>query len=107
MAQVPLTLKTTREIHEALKTFQPSVSKKVGEIFWKSDVNAVFDALKHRYSLDEVTQATDVVTKVLVSEQAFRNLELMSFKLGLPRDTVVRLLLENFYISLESQPQHD
>jgi hypothetical protein len=94
--QLPLTIKLTKALHQALKSGPATMSKQVTSALHNATFDDLVSALKRRYDSDDVPAVNDAVTKVIVSEAAFNNMELFSFKLGISRDTVVRLILENY-----------
>lgn len=91
-----MSIRISRGLHNALRSGSTSMSKKVGEALFKSTINDVVDALKQRYDAIDPPEPLDVTTKVVVSEAAFNNVELFSIKLGLPRDTLVKLIVEHY-----------
>jgi hypothetical protein len=94
--QLPLTIKLTKALHQALKSSPTTMSKQVTNALLNATFDDLVSALKRRYDSDDIPAANDAVTKVIVSEASFNNMELFSFKLGISRDTVVRLVIENY-----------
>jgi hypothetical protein len=105
--QVAITLRVAKDIHAALKQGTSSMSKKVDQILAHAHVDDVVKALIKRSQSDDVYEINDATTKVIVKASSFNNVEVMALKLGIPRDTVVRLLMENYYQDfLNPLPNH-
>ena len=97
MTQIPLSLKLSKALHENLKRSPISMSKQVGEALWKATIHDVVGAIIARYESDDVPDDVVVNTKVVVSPQAMQNLELLSFKTGIMKDPMTRLILEHYF----------
>ena len=95
MAQLPLTIKMTKAHHALLKQGPLSMSKFVEQILTEATINDVVDAIVARYNADDLPGDAKAITKVIVSHQAINNLDLFALKIGIPRDTVLRLVLES------------
>lgn len=94
MAQIPLTIKLTKAQHAWLKSGPLSMSKFMDQILADATINDVVDAIVTRYASDDVPDDANAITKVIISHQAMNNLDLFALKIGIPRDTVLRLILE-------------
>ena len=79
-----------------LKRLPTSLSKVCDGVLSSATVHDVVSALVLRSRQDEPHQTKDKITKVIVKQSSFNNVEVMALKLGLPRDTVLRLIFENF-----------
>ena len=96
MPQIPLSLKLPKAMHERLKDSPISMSKRVGEALWKATIHDVISAIIARYNADDVPDDAVVNTKVVISPQAMQNLEILSFKTGILKDPMTRLILEHY-----------
>ena len=103
MQQIPLSLKLSKAMHERLKSSPISMSKQVGEALWKATIHDVVSAIVTRYDSDDVPDDVTINTKVVISQQAMQNLELLSFKTGIMKDPMARLILENYLTNKPKQ----
>ena len=104
MRQIPLSIKLSKAMHESLKDSPISMSKRVGEALWKATIDDVVSAIVTRYNSDDVPDDVVVNTKVVISPQAMQNLELLSFKTGIMKDPMARLILENYLATNQQNP---
>lgn len=98
-------MRLSKGLHQALRSGSTSMSKRVGEALFKATIDDIVDALKQRYYAADPPEPNDVTTKVIVSEAAFNNIELFSIKLGIPRDTLVKIVVEHFVLSANKRTE--
>ena len=91
---IPETLQGTSRKPKAQSNLD---EQQVGEVLWKATIHDVVGAIIARYESDDVPDDIVVNTKVVVSPQAMQNLELLSFKTGIMKDPMTRLILEHYF----------
>lgn len=91
-------LRLTPSLHETIKQRSVgSISKTVNSVLLKSTIDDVVSAIIRRYEADDVPDDATKSTSVLVSEPTRQNVDVIALKTSIPRDTVVRLMLENYF----------
>lgn len=96
LLQLPLRLKaeTHAALHDDASRQKKAAGKIIGEILWKATNDDVVNAFKIRLEKGETVLAYDKRSLALVSEPALNNLAHLSDISGLPKDFLVRLLVE-------------
>lgn len=100
-------LRLSPSLHDAIKKNSVgSISKTVNSVLMNATIDDVVSAIIRRYEADDVPDDAIKSTSVLVSESTRQNVDVISIKTSIPRDTVVRLMLENYFVNLPTTKQN-
>ncbi len=101
-------LRISQPLHDTIKRCATgSISKTVNAALLKATIDDVVAAILKRYEGNDVPDDPTKNTTVLVSELTRQNVDVIALKTSIPRDAVVRLLLENHFNRVDSGQSSD
>src|SRR5574343_210999 len=100
-------LRLSPSLHDVIKKNSVgSISKTVNSVLMNATIDDVVSAIIQRYETDDVQDDAIKSTSVLVSEPTRQNVHVISLKTSIPTDTLLRLMLENYFVNLTTTKQN-